>query len=361
MELDEIYAIIYIMFSSKNIYYVLFVFSMIIISAYASKKWKAMFTTNDEYDMIKNYLLTDSPLYGFNKPKIWIHSKFEYNSRKWQSFHSRSSRDLNQPYIHLTIRSIIDHCGDDFHICLIDDDTFSKLIPSWDLDLATVAEPMKSQLREIGMAELVYYYGGIVLPNSFLCTKNIIELYHQGIEGDKMFVCENVNHSENLLKQKVRKLFIPSTYIFGAPKNNAQVKEYVKYLKQRNQTPHFSNMAEFMGDTSTWCIAKASAQEINVLGGEFFGVKTTKGKPVLLDHLMEEEYIPFSVQMVGIYIPGDEILTRTKHKWFAVMPSEQLVNTNMLITKYMKSSMVDVVNKTYQIKHEVNHHNVSAI
>jgi hypothetical protein len=361
MELNEIYAIIYIMFSSKNIYYVLFVFSMIIISAYASKKWKAMFTTNDEYDIIKNYLLTDSPLYGFNKPKIWIHSKFEYNARKWQSFHSRSSRDLNQPYIHLTIRSVIDHCGDDFHICLIDDDTFSKLIPSWDLDLATVAEPMKSQLREIGMAEIVYYYGGIVLPNSFLCTNNIIDLYHKGIEGDKMFVCENVNHGEDLLKQKVRKLFVPSTYIFGAPKNNVQIKEYVKCLKQRNQTPHFSNTAEFVGDTSGWCVTKASAQEINVLGGEFFGVKTTKGKPVLLDHLMEEEYLPFSNQMVGIYIPGDEILTRIKYKWFAVISSEELMKSNMLITKYLKSSMVDVVSKTYQIKHEVKHHNVSAI
>jgi len=65
--------------------------------------------------------------------------------------------------------------------------------------------------------------------------------------------------------------------------------------------------------------------------------------------------------LVGIYIPGDEILTRTKHKWFAVMPSEQLMKTNMIITKYLKSSMVDVVSKTYQIKPESSHHNVSAI
>ena len=33
----------------------------------------------DEYEMIKKYLLNDSPLYGFNKPKIWIHSKYEVN------------------------------------------------------------------------------------------------------------------------------------------------------------------------------------------------------------------------------------------------------------------------------------------
>ena len=48
-------------------------------------------------------------------------------------FHSRNTNNLNQPYLHLTIQSIIDHCSNDFHICLIDDDSFSKLIPEWDI------------------------------------------------------------------------------------------------------------------------------------------------------------------------------------------------------------------------------------
>ena len=39
--------------------------------------------------MIKLYLLNDSPLYGQNKPKIWIHSKYELNARKWRDFQSR--------------------------------------------------------------------------------------------------------------------------------------------------------------------------------------------------------------------------------------------------------------------------------
>ncbi len=329
---------------------------MILISAYASKKWKAMFeSNNDEYDMIKNYLLTDSPLYGFNKPKIWIHSKFEYNARKWESFHSRSSRDLNQPYIHLTIRSIIDHCGDHFHICLIDDDTFSKLIPSWDIDLTNMSEPTKSQVREIGMAELVYYYGGIVLPNSFLCTRNIIDLYNQAIDGDSMFVCENINHGENTLKHKVRKSFMPSTYIFGAPKNNIFVKSYVKFLKRRLQNPHFSNEREFNGDISEWLLQQP---QIRVLDGQYFGVKTAKGKQVTLETLMEDEYVEFSQSMVGLYIPADEILKRTKYQWFAVMSSEELMKTNMLVTKYLKSSMVDVVTKLYDVDIQ---HTVSAI
>ena len=54
--------------------------------------------------------------YGDNKPKLWIHSKYVRNSRVWKSFRSRSSLDLNQPYIHLTIKSIIYHCGNEYSV-----------------------------------------------------------------------------------------------------------------------------------------------------------------------------------------------------------------------------------------------------
>jgi hypothetical protein len=43
----------------------------------------------------------------------------------------------------------------------------------------------------------------------------------------------------------------------------------------------------------------------------------------------------------GIYIPQEEILSRTKHQWFAAMTTEQVLETNAIITKYMRASMVD--------------------
>ena len=93
------------MFSSNNTNYLL-AFSVIAIVSYIGMHMKQAFTTNDEYDLIRKYLLNDSPLYGFNKPKLWIHSKYEVNSRHWKSFQSRTSTDLNQPYLHLTIKTI---------------------------------------------------------------------------------------------------------------------------------------------------------------------------------------------------------------------------------------------------------------
>lgn len=345
----------------QNKYFYLTLITIFLASSYIGAKYGDAFKPNDEYALIKNYLLNDSPLYGFNRPKIWIHTKYEYNARKWKSFQSRSSEDLNQPYIHLTIKTIIDHCGDDFHICLIDDNTFSKLIPSWkETNLATVAEPMKSQLRQIGLAELVYYYGGMVLPNSFVCGRSLKPFYESAISQNKPFVCENINRNENLLKNPQRQPFLPETYIMGAPKNDETVKQLVEYLKKRNRTPHFSSDRDFLGDTSQWCMNAIREQKMTLIGGEYVGVKTTKGRPVLLDDLMEEAYLDLHKDCVGVYIPESEVLSRKRYQWFAVMPTNELMNTNMAITKYLKIALVNGSNDMYS-NPSTEHRSVTSI
>ena len=332
----------------ENKYFYLTLICLFLVSSYIGSQYGDAFKPNDEYALIKDYLLNDSPLYGFNRPKIWIHTKYEYNARRWKSFQSRSSYDLNQPYIHLTIKTIIDHCGDDFHICLIDDNTFSKLIPSWaDINLASVAEPMKSQLRQVGLAELVYYYGGMVLPNTFVCSRSLKPFYESATSDNQPFVCEAVNRNENLLKNPQRLAFLPDTYIMGSQKNSETIKELVEYLKKRNKSPHFSSDRDFLGDTSQWCMNAIRDQKMTLVGGEYVGVKNAKGKPILLDHLMEEEYLDLHKDCVGIYIPENELLSRKKHQWFAVMSTDDLMNTNMAITKYIKIALVDGSNDMY--------------
>jgi hypothetical protein len=317
--------------------------------------WKGHGGEKDEYEQVKQYLLNQSPLYGYNRPKIWIHTKYEYNSRKWKSFYSRSSYDLNQPYIHLTIKSIINHCGDDFNVCLIDDDSFSKLIPSWDIDMSKTVEPVKSHLREVGMAQLLYYYGGLVLPNSFICCKNMMPFYLDGIgeKKDQFFVAERPNRYDDFNHDIGKRNFVPDSYIMGCEKNCPAVKEYVDYLKGLYQIkdtrllaplgpiplPHgvvrangltgnivgdiagnvvlgdrsaeeasgvpdldgprnyetvqafYTNETEFTGEKSQWLYDKIRQQEISLVGGEFIGVKSRQQKVIDLDELMADGFL----------------------------------------------------------------------
>jgi hypothetical protein len=340
------------MFSQKNISFYVISAIAIFTASYLANKYTQAFQSNDEYELIRKYLLNDSPLYGFNRPKIWIHTKYEINSRKWKDFYSRNTTDLNQPYIHLTIKTIIDHCGDDFNICLIDDQTFSKLIPSWDIDLSTLAEPMRSHFRELGLLQLVYYYGGMVVPNSLVCLRNLKSLYEEGIHGNNPFVCESINRNTNVAQQKQRLLFVPSTYFMGAEKNNATILALIEYLKQRNKSPHFSSEVDFLGDTPEWCFAKIREGKMNLIGGEKIGVKSDKRKTILLEDLMEDGFLDLKADTVGIYIPADEILVRPKYQWFAVLPSEQILKSNMIISKYLLASIADTTDE-YKKSNEI--------
>ena len=324
------------MLNTKNPYSYLFMIGLVITASFVGNRFHKYFDSRDdeESELIRKYLLNDSPLYGFNKPKIWIHSKYEINARKWKNFYSRNTTDLNQPYIHLTVKTIINHCGDDFNICLIDDESFSKLIPGWKEGHMTTTR------RELGMAQLLYIYGGIVLPNSFLCSRNLIDLYNNGTQNGLPFICENINRSGKILKEK--QLFLPDPTFMGAQKRNKTIEEYVHYLKDRTMNYHFSDEQSFMDDTSFWCLQKFEKQEMNLVNGNLIGIKTQKnGKPILLEDLMEENYLDLNHDGYGIYVPAEEILRRTKYQWFAAISSEELFTTNSILVKYLKASIID--------------------
>lgn len=331
-------------FTISNKYFYAFIVSIVFLTVvYFSNSIKTNYLeTNDEYKLIQTYLLNDSPLYGFDKPKLWIHTKYEINARKWKSFQSRNSTDLNQPFIHLTINTIVNHCSNDFNICLIDDETFEKLLPHWDVDLSQVAEPIRTRIRQLGLLKLVYYYGGMVVPNSFICSKNLRNLYQEGTENNTAFFCENANKTANLLLDKRHKKFLPDTYCFGAKKHNETIKEIIEYSKAENRKPHFTTEPEFLGDISMRLMRE---EKINVIDGSLMGVKTIKGDTIDLEELLGDGYLDLVPNHYGIYLPDDEILSRTHYSWFAVLSKDELLKSNITAVKYIISSLIDTTDE----------------
>ena len=323
------------MFDRKNATHYILAFSLIVLASYVGNAFKQKFSdsTSDEYELIKKYLLNESPLYGYNKPKIWIHSKYEVNARNWNS---RNSTNLNQPYLHLTIQSIIDHCGDDFHVCLIDDNTFSSLIPGWDTDVQHLPDPLKTNARKIGLTTLLYLYGGMIVPNSFVCSKSLKPLLDDG----KPFVCEAINRTESHRQMT----FVSDMFFMGAGRNSEIIFKLIETLKHSNQ---YTMEREFMGTENKWLNQAISDHKIDLVSGDKIGIKTKSGKPILLEDLMEDKFLDLSPDCYGIYIPADEVLRRTKYQWFANISRQQLLDeSDAAIVKYMKASMVDEYSKS---------------
>ena len=330
------------MFDKKNIKHYLLGASLILIASYVGSSFKKYFveSKDEEYDMIKEYLLNESPLYGYNKTKIWIHSKYEINARKWLDFQSRNTTHMNLPYVHLTIQSIIEHCSNDFHICLIDDHTFSKLIPGWDININDMAEPMKSYYRDIAMLKILYIYGGMVVPDSFLCNKSLKELFEKGTTGGHMFLTEGMNNTVSM-NEKNRPVFSPQTYFMGAIKYDPIVELLIECLQENSKNTHFSQDGRFSNNMSILCNTNINSGKMNIIDGKLVGIKSVNGSPILSEDLMEEKFLDLDENIYGIYINRDEILKRTNLQWFSYLSKEEILNSNLAIAKYIKESMVN--------------------
>ena len=284
----------------------------------------------DDYGEIKKYFLKDKTLDKSKKPLLWIHIPYEYNSRHWISFGSRSNEELNQPYLYLTIKTIIKNCDQSFKIVMVDDNTFEKLIPNWNINMKLLTDPMKCYIRQLAMAKLIYTYGGLSVPISFLCFRNLISLYNRGTNDDTMFVCENYD----LNVTSTNKLFYPNTGFMGAKKENETIKQFIDFM-ERTISDDYTAQTMFLGEFDKWCNDKIMKGNMRLISGTDIGTKTIDDEPVTVETLLGENYIHFYGKMYGIWIPDKMILKRPHYEWFARMSPEQIFESQFILAKYI--------------------------
>ena len=199
-----------------------------------------------------------------------------------------------------------------------------------------VTKTRRDQYRKLAMGQILYYYGGFMVPNSFLCLKNIFPLFKNGISGNTPFVLEAINRTSNEDVSPRKMSFIPDDYFIGAMKNDPQIKSYIDYLKHNIKLPHFTEEPTFKGYNSKFFMTNISQNNFNMLDGKVIGIKNTKNKPVLIEELFEDNNIQFYSDLYGIYIDQDEILKRHKYEWFVQLSKKQVFEVNNIIVKYMK-------------------------
>jgi len=312
-----------------NYIIILLVIIYILYQRYQDKNY--IIPEEQTYEYLQNHVLNDeSSIHKTKKPIIWIYIPYEYNARHWQSFGSRSSCNLNQPYLYLTVKSIIKNCEDSFMICLVDDKSFEKLIPGWNINMDLLPDPILTYVRQMTMAKLVYKYGGLILPISFLCFRNLLPMYETGVAGGKMFIGENIDSNVT----SVHYDFYPNIGLMGAQKNNHTVGQLVEFM-QRIISSDYTAQSQFLGEFNRWCNTRVNEGKVHLISGKELGVMDIEDEAVLVENLLGSDYIQYYKNMYGIWIPADMILKRRYYEWFTRMSANQILKSHFILAKYM--------------------------
>lgn len=272
-----------------------------------------------QFEMIKKYLVNSSSLAKSNKPILWIHNDYKLNDRNWQSFGSRNSNELNKPVIYLTVDSIIKKCDKSFNICLIDDNSFNNLIPGWNIDLDEVPEPNKTHYRTLALLQLLYIFGGMIVPSSMLCFSNLNKVYKDFTNDNKFFITECYPNS---VLSSYTNAF-PSMKIIGCEKNNNNIKSLFTLLESvfvKSQT----NETNFKGTLNKYLNMYVTENLCNIVSGKVFGYFDNEMNPINVDDLMSDTPINMSEKNIGVDIPIDEIIERKHYDWFSKINLDEL-------------------------------------
>lgn len=377
--------------STKLVSYIATIFA-IVFAVVGTAKLKNFLdeenSAKSDFERVRDFLLgdkgqpydeTDSTEKRFasrrNKTPLWIHIPFELNSRNWNSFSDRSNTNLNQPYIHLCIQSLIMHCNEDMNVCIIDDNSFDKLLPgiwekiaikidhpniSTNFNLSLSPEPQRTNLRNLALLELVYRYSGIVVPASFLCFRNLHVLINKTIPNAAPFIVENVNKGgANSISAKTQvpndlfKIgFAPDSRFFGSGiKKNPIIAEWIiachGHLRDFGLT---SQELEF-SKTMT-CVNAVKKHKIVLVAAEnvcraYFDPVAQETRPVLLDNLFEPiDKMHLSKNALGVWIPSDEILLRSKYNWFASISSQDIEKGDYALATMFRHSHDSIENQS---------------
>jgi len=303
-----------------------FPFILLFVLGLIGDKFKLFVKTNkldNDYMMVQKFLIGNKDLYFKSKPIIWIHLNNDIDN-------------IKDTYLDLTIKSIINKCNNSFNICLINDNDLSNLV-NYNINLSYVGDPFKSKLRQLLISKLLYNKGGILIPSSFICLKDMVDIYNVNTSNNMMFVGEFINRS---ISSDIED-FYPNTKLIGCRKECNMMKLYIQYLEKiiSNDNVDESN---FLNSSGRWCKKMINKGYINLISAQNIGVKDKYGKQVGIDRLFKNSYIEFIDNINGIYFSNKELLNRTSLGWVYKLSSKDILKSNTLFGKLILLSIANI-------------------
>jgi len=203
--------------------------------------------------------------------------------------------------------------------------------------MSMLPDPIKSSFRQLALCKALYYYGGLLLPSSFVCGRDLLQLYDSNLKNQNLFFGELVNN--NITRQYGITDFFPSIKLMGAKRESNTLKDLTVYIEALI-SGDYTDEHNFEGSIARKCYQYILENKAGKICGGLLGVKSKKSKPIALEELMGNTFLDFMPGCYGLYIPSDQILKRSKYEWFARMSTEQVLRSETVIGKVLLTNVI---------------------
>ena len=140
-------------------------------------------------------------------------------------------------------QTIIDNCGESFHVVVIDNSCFANLIPGWNINVSNLSDPLRTKYIDLAKLNILKNFGTLV-PPSFICHKNLYQIYYKCcVYNNKIMTFEFPNHYSG-----IQSCYVPKLDFIGASKNNM----YLTHILQEYEyclSKDYTSDSEFSGIT----------------------------------------------------------------------------------------------------------------
>lgn len=291
----------------------------------------------DDLNLINKYLITQNKniekLTNNNRPKIWIMLNNTINSQKWETYGSRNTTNMNKEYINLCLSSIINKCGRDFDIMLLDIDSFSILLNDWNIDLNKLSDQLRKHFTLLGLIKVLRQYGGIILEPNVIMFKSLMPIYNKIIQTHKPVVGEFKNKS---LDYSTKQL-MPTTMFMGSNKNNVLMKDLEnKIISLVSQD--YTNELNLKNLINEWLYDKIKFNKFDYINGKYIGTKDINDRVINLEELMSDKYLELDSKAFFLYIPDEDLCKRNNYNWFIYLNKKEIIESRTNIGKYLMIS-----------------------
>ena len=283
-----------------------------------------------EENLFKNRKLLSK---GVNNKTLWLYyDQSEVNSRWWADFGARSTRVLNTPFMNLCYKSIVMKNGTTYNVKVLAGlSDVAILLGGWD----KLPKPLQNPIASVNEAEINYIrarilreFGGLWVNPSTIFVKPLpdyskvkaVVLF--GTDKDETYADSNGTPA-------------PGTDIMYSPEpNNKVFVDLEKLALDRIEKQEGGR--QFRNDIK-WDLRTQMAQDKTIqYYPEYEFARKDSGRRIQLEDLLSSNSIPLNSTVCYVPLDMKELHERRNFGWFLRLSEEEVIESNLLISKLFR-------------------------